>query len=340
MVKALLFDLDGTLLDTSRGIFRTADKTACALGLSPCRDYEKYAQFVGPPLHIGFNKVYGLEGEEAYKAAVIYKSFYPETGLREYDYYDGLLDVIAELRRRGYKIGISTLKNEAAAKKMIASSSFFDLIDVIHGSDEAERLEKKDIVLLTLKDLNVLREEAVLIGDSESDEKGAAASGVSFLAVSWGFGFPSGLANIRHVDRPEELLSIYEGVDMIEKIETKKAPAAIGPYSQAVKVNGMLFCSGQIPVDPESGAIVDGDVKAQARQVFKNIKAVLREAGTDETKVIKATVFLKSMDDFAAVNEVYASFFEKCQILPARSAVAVQKLPKDVMVEIEVIALV
>ena len=210
----------------------------------------------------------------------------------------------------------------------------------IYIKDEAERLEKKDIVLLTLKDLNVLREEAVLIGDSESDEKGAAASGVSFLAVSWGFGFPSGLANIRHVDRPEELLSIYEGVDMIEKIETKKAPAAIGPYSQAVKVNGMLFCSGQIPVDPESGAIVDDDVKAQARQVFKNIKAVLSEAGTDETKVIKATVFLKSMDDFAAVNEVYASFFEKCQILPARSAVAVQKLPKDVMVEIEVIALV
>ena len=125
---------------------------------------------------------------------------------------------------------------------------------------------------------------------------------------------------------------------MIEKVETKNAPAAIGPYSQAVKVNGMLYCSGQIPIDPVTGNIVEGDVKAQAEQVFKNIKAVLAEAGTDETKVVKATVFLKSMDDFAAVNEVYASFFSSSSVLPARSAVAVQKLPKDVMVEVEVIA--
>ena len=125
---------------------------------------------------------------------------------------------------------------------------------------------------------------------------------------------------------------------MIEKVETKNAPAAIGPYSQAVKVNGMLFCSGQIPIDPVTGNIVEGDVKAQAEQVFKNIKAVLTEAGSDETKVVKATVFLKSMDDFAAVNEVYASFFSSSTTLPARSAVAVQKLPKDVMVEVEVIA--
>ena len=125
---------------------------------------------------------------------------------------------------------------------------------------------------------------------------------------------------------------------MIEKVETKNAPAAIGPYSQAVKVNGMLYCSGQIPIDPVTGNIVEGDVKAQAEQVFKNIKAVLTEAGTDETKVVKATVFLKSMDDFAAVNEVYASFFSSSSVLPARSAVAVQKLPKDVMVEVEVIA--
>ena len=125
---------------------------------------------------------------------------------------------------------------------------------------------------------------------------------------------------------------------MIEKIETKAAPAAIGPYSQAVRCGSMLFCSGQIPIDPVTGNIVEGDVKAQAEQVFKNIKAVLREAGTDETKVVKATVFLKSMDDFDAVNEVYASFFSSSSVLPARSAVAVQKLPKDVMVEVEVIA--
>ena len=295
MVRALLFDLDGTLLDTSKGIFRTADKSAISLGIKPCRDYVKYAQFVGPPLHVGFNKVYGLSGKEAFEAARIYKSFYPETGLNVYEYYSGLVDVVKELRRRGYLIGISTLKNEGAAKRMIASSLFAPYIDVIHGSDEAETLGKGDIVAL--------------------------------------------YDGLEYIDKPEELLEKYKGViAMIEKVETKNAPAAIGPYSQAVKVNGMLYCSGQIPIDPVTGNIVEGDVKAQAEQVFKNIKAVLAEAGTDETKVVKATVFLKSMDDFAAVNEVYASFFSSSSVLPARSAVAVQKLPKDVMVEVEVIA--
>lgn len=339
MVRALLFDLDGTLLDTSKGIFRTADKTALALGLTPCRDYVKYAQFVGPPLHVGFNKVYGLSGEDAYNASRIYKSFYPETGIGVYEYYDGLLDVVKELKRRGYLIAVATLKNENAAKKMIASSRFSSLIDVVHGSDEAEVMTKKDVVLLSLRSLGVDKNDAILIGDSESDETGAREAGIAFLAVSWGFGFPKGCGNSDHIDSPEELLEIFGGINMIEKIETKSAPAAIGPYSQAVKANGMLFCSGQIPIDPATGDIVKGDVKAQAEQVFKNIKALLDEAGCDEGRIVKATVFLKNMDDFAAVNEVYASFFEKCAILPARSAVAVQKLPKDVMVEIEVIAL-
>ena len=127
---------------------------------------------------------------------------------------------------------------------------------------------------------------------------------------------------------------------MIERIETKAAPAAIGPYSQAVKVNGMIFASGQIPIDPSTGNIVEGNAADQAKQVFRNINAVLSAAGSDITKVVKATVFLKNMDDFAAVNEVYAEAFASAPVLPARSAVAVQKLPKDVQVEIEVIALV
>ena len=127
---------------------------------------------------------------------------------------------------------------------------------------------------------------------------------------------------------------------MIERIETTAAPAAIGPYSQAVKANGIVFASGQIPIDPATGNIVEGSAADQARQVFKNINAVLAAAGTDITKVVKATVFLKNMDDFASVNEVYAEAFASAPVLPARSAVAVQKLPKDVQVEVEVIALV
>ena len=211
MVKALLFDLDGTLLNTSEGIFRTADRTAVTLGLEPCRDSKKYAQFVGPPLHVGFNKVYGLSGEDAERASKIYRSYYPETGLGIYSYYDGLLDVVATLKKRGYLIGVATLKNESAATRMIASSRFSPYVDVVHGSDERESLTKKDIVLLSIRDLLVNRDEAVLIGDSESDEKGAWEAGVSFLAVSWGFGFPEGCDKIEHVDRPEELLDRFGG---------------------------------------------------------------------------------------------------------------------------------
>jgi len=127
----------------------------------------------------------------------------------------------------------------------------------------------------------------------------------------------------------------------IEKklVNTDKAPAAIGPYSQAIIAAPFVFTSGQMPVDPKTNELVGGDAANQAKQVFENIKAVLAEAGTDLSKVVKATVFLKNMDDFAAVNKVYASYFTE-GILPARSAVQVAKLPKDVAVEIEMIALI
>ncbi|HKL59471.1 MAG TPA: RidA family protein [Sphaerochaeta sp.] len=127
----------------------------------------------------------------------------------------------------------------------------------------------------------------------------------------------------------------------IEKklVNTDKAPAAIGPYSQAIIAAPFVFTSGQLPVDPKTNELVGGDAANQAKQVFENMKAVLAEAGTDLSKVVKATVFLKNMDDFAAVNTVYASYFSE-GILPARSAVQVAKLPKDVAVEIEMIALI
>ena len=127
----------------------------------------------------------------------------------------------------------------------------------------------------------------------------------------------------------------------IEKklVNTDKAPAAIGPYSQAIIAAPFVFTSGQLPVDSKTNELVGGDAANQAKQVFENMKAVLAEAGTDLSKVVKATVFLKNMDDFAAVNKVYASYFGE-GILPARSAVQVAKLPKDVAVEIEMIALI
>ena len=123
---------------------------------------------------------------------------------------------------------------------------------------------------------------------------------------------------------------------MKQVIHTELAPAAIGPYSQAVKIGDLLFTSGQIPVDPATGAVPEGGIQAQARQSLNNIKAILNAAGTNMGAVVKTTVFLNDMNDFAAMNEVYAQFFQ--EPYPARSAGQVARLPKDVLVEIEAIA--
>jgi len=122
----------------------------------------------------------------------------------------------------------------------------------------------------------------------------------------------------------------------LQTISTEKAPAAIGPYSQAIQAGNLLFCSGQIPLDPVSGEVVDGDVRRQAEQVMENIAAVLSAAGAGFNDVVKATVFLVEMGDFGAVNEVYGRYFTGHK--PARSTVAVKALPRGVLLEIEVIA--
>lgn len=124
---------------------------------------------------------------------------------------------------------------------------------------------------------------------------------------------------------------------MLEKIFTAGAPAPIGPYNQAVRVGDFVFCSGQIPLDPATGEVVAGDVAAQTRRVMKNIEAVLEAASATFANVVKTTIFLVDMGDFAAVNAVYGESFT--EIAPARSTVAVAALPRGVRVEIEVIAL-
>lgn len=122
---------------------------------------------------------------------------------------------------------------------------------------------------------------------------------------------------------------------MLTKVSTANAPAAIGPYSQAIKVGGFLFTSGQIPINPQSGNIEATDIAAQTEQVMKNLAAVLTEAGTSFEKAVKTTCFLADIADFAAFNEVYAKYFTE---KPARSCVAVKALPKGALVEVEVIA--
>ena len=122
----------------------------------------------------------------------------------------------------------------------------------------------------------------------------------------------------------------------MKAISTKKAPAAIGPYSQAIKVGNLVYTSGQIPIDPATGSFVEGGIKEQTRQSLTNINAILQEAGLSLNNVVKTTVFLAEMGDFTDMNNVYAEFFS--EPYPARSAVAVKTLPKGALVEIEVIA--
>lgn len=121
-----------------------------------------------------------------------------------------------------------------------------------------------------------------------------------------------------------------------EIIITEKAPAPIGPYVQAIKLGEFVFASGQIPIDPATGDVVAGDIKAQTLQVIKNLEAILTAAGSSLNKVVKTTLFIKDMNEFAVINEVYAGYFS--QNPPARSTVEVARLPKDVRIEIEAIA--
>ena len=122
----------------------------------------------------------------------------------------------------------------------------------------------------------------------------------------------------------------------MEIIATEKAPAALGPYSQAIRANGMIYCSGQIPINPATGAIEAQTIEDQTTQAITNLRNVLEKAGSSLAKVVKTTVFIKNMNDFAALNKVYAELFGDTK--PARSCVEVARLPKDVLVEIECIA--
>ncbi len=124
---------------------------------------------------------------------------------------------------------------------------------------------------------------------------------------------------------------------MREIIETTKAPSPIGPYSQAIRANGFVFVSGQIPIQPATGALVQGDITAQTRQVMQNLAAVLEAAGSGLQKVVKTTIYVTNLDDFSRLNQVYAEFLGEAK--PARATVQVARLPREVLVEIEAVAL-
>jgi 2-iminobutanoate/2-iminopropanoate deaminase len=144
-------------------------------------------------------------------------------------------------------------------------------------------------------------------------------------------------AGLAGVSASRVLTGIGRSNDMKKQVQTDKAPKAIGPYSQGIIANGFVFCSGQIPIDPATGELNTGTIEDQTRQVLRNLGAVLEAAGSSYDDIVKTTVFLQDMNDFAKMNAVYAEFFKAPN--PARAAVQVARLPRDVKVEIEAVAL-
>ena len=344
MIKAVLFDFDGTLADSSEGIFYTSTKVMEELGFPGPWETKQLRKFIGPPLADSFRCAFALAEEHIDWAVDRYREIYKDAGPSGCHLYDGMEALIASLKEMGLKIAVATNKNQPVVEECIDALPIKGKFDLIAGTVKGVRADKTSVIKHCMDTFGVSFDEVLMIGDTENDREGALRNSTHFIAAIWGFGYssPEDYNGLYYAERPIEVLDIIRKINggyMIEKIETKNAPAAIGPYSQAVKVGSFIFASGQIPVDPETGCIVEGTTADQAKQCFKNIKAVLAAAGSDITKVVKATVFLKDMNDFVPVNEVYADAFKDSPVLPARSAVQVAKLPKDVSVEIEVIAL-
>ncbi len=339
MIKAVLFDFDGTLCNSEEGIFYTARRVMEELGEESNKSDEEMRGFVGPMLPECFRLVFNLREDKIDEAVERYRAIYKERGCKMLYLYPGMKEALLRLKKNGLKLAVATNKGQAIIEECISYLGLENVFDRVEGTDKDKKRNKVETIGYTLSSLAVSPDEAIMVGDTRNDEEGALKNGVKFIKALWGFGFKGEKSGLSPEDAEKMANIILKENLMIERISTDKAPKAIGPYSQAVKVNGFVFASGQIPIIPETGEIREGSASEQAEQCFLNIKEVLKAAGTDITKVVKATVFLKDMNDFVPVNAVYEKAFQNAPVLPARSAVQVGKLPKDVKVEIEVIAL-
>lgn len=190
MKKAVLFDLDGTLLDTTEGVLESAVHAARVLGL-PELPHETMLKFVGPPIQNSFISYYGVDQEMAQQAANVFRDYYKEKALLKARPYPGMHDLLMQLKARGVKMGVATYKREDYAITILEHFGIAPYCQSMHGADNFNQLTKADIVGICIRELGANLEETVLIGDTEHDSKGAVQAGVSFIAVTFGFGFRS-----------------------------------------------------------------------------------------------------------------------------------------------------
>ncbi len=341
MVKAVLLDFDGTIADSSEGIMECALSTVETIGYdrnSYTKDYLK--RFIGPPLRDCFRITFSVPEDKIEHCVEVYRKLYNSKGMFMMHPYDGIRELLYSLRSMGIKTAVATNKMEELAMRCIHNLKMDDCFDVIKGPEVDGQITKAQVITSALSSLGVEKEEALMVGDTSNDENGAKEAGVRFLGVKWGFGFS--VSNPNGVELAEEpsdilrkILSLNKEKTMIERVNTDKGPKAVGPYSQAVKANGFMFVSGVLALDPETGMMVGETASEQAKQIFKNAKAIIEAGGGKLENTVKAVVYLASIADFASVNEVYASAFEKAEVLPSRCAFEVAKLPKNGLVEIE-----
>lgn len=192
MNEALIFDFDGTLADSSEGIFHTALYTVRKLGVEREYSEEELRRFVGPPLRQCFVVAFGLDESLLDEAIEIYRKEYDEHGRYMMHLYPGMKETLISLKERGIKLGVATFKSEALVKICLEYLGIADLFDSIHGSSLSEDMTKGDIIKLALADLKSDKSDTLMIGDTISDQKGAEEAGIKFVAVTYGFGFKPG----------------------------------------------------------------------------------------------------------------------------------------------------
>ncbi len=186
--RAVIFDLDGTLLDTSEGIIRSVKTMIRKMGYDPLPE-DMYRTFIGPPIHHRMKEVYGIGEDEAKVAMHAFRNHYLEHDIFFASHYDGMEELLQRLGSEGYLLGVCTYKREDQAKLLLTEKGLADYFDVIHGQDPDGLMSKAEVLQLTIRELGVEAEEAVMVGDAYTDAEGARGAGVPFLGVTYGFGF-------------------------------------------------------------------------------------------------------------------------------------------------------
>ena len=190
MIKYVIFDLDGTLLDTKEGILLSVEHTVRELGYGELT-LEQKLSFIGPPVQVSLKRIYGLDDIQAQHGAGVFREFYKDRALLKAKPYEGIYDLCGALKDKGIRMAVATYKREDYAVRLLKHYDFDKYCDPMHGADNNNVLKKEDIIMMCVNEMGAKKEECVLIGDTDNDAKGAMEAGIPFVAVTYGFGFKS-----------------------------------------------------------------------------------------------------------------------------------------------------